>query len=316
MITSKNGLSRRAFGPAAFVLFAAAAFLLPTLIKAQTYSSGQPVWPAFEGWEKNDDGSFNLVFGYMNDNWEEELNVPIGVENNIQPGGPDQGQPTHFQPRRNRFMFRIRVSKDFGQKELVWTLTTQGKAQKAYGSLRPDLVIENVDIMSEGGALGAGSSSPELRADKPPVIKLEGGKTRTAKVGQPLAITAVTTDDGIPRARPGSGNAQPAGRGRNPAMFPPYRVTVGKTLGLHTSWFVYRGAGKVTIDPDQVKAWEDTRNGANSPWAPYWIPPPFPADGKQTVQVTFDEPGTYVLAMRADDGALTSDEMVTVNVSR
>ena len=213
-------------------------------------------------------------------------------------------------------MFRIRVPKDFGQKELVWTLTTQGKAQKAFGSLRPDLVIENVDIMSEGGALGAGSSSPELRADKPPVIKLEGAKTRTAKVGQPLAITTVTTDDGIPRARPGSGNAQPAGRGRNPAMFPPYRVTVGKTLGLHTSWFVYRGSGKVTIDPDQVKAWEDTRNGANSPWGPYWVPPPFPADGKQTVQVTFDEPGTYMLCMRADDGALTSDEIVTVNVSR
>jgi hypothetical protein len=316
MITLKNGLSRRALGPAAFVLFAAAVFLLPTLIKAQTYSSGQPVWPAFEGWEKNDDGSFNLVFGYMNDNWEEEPNVPIGAENNIQPGGPDQGQPTHFQPRRNRFMFRIRVPKDFGQKELVWTLTTQGKAQKAYGSLRPDLVIENVDIMSEAGALGAGSSSPELRADKPPVIKLEGAKTRTAKVGQPLAITTVTTDDGIPRARPGSGNAQPAGRGRNPAMFPPYRVTVGKTLGLHTSWFVYRGSGKVTFDPDQIKAWEDTRNGANSPWGPYWIPPPFPADGKQTVQVTFDEPGTYMLCMRADDGALTSDEMVTVNVSR
>jgi hypothetical protein len=314
MITSKN--SRRAFGPAAFVLFAAATFLFPTLIKAQTYSSGQPVWPAFEGWEKNDDGSFNLVFGYMNDNWEEEPNVPIGPENNIQPGGPDQGQPTHFQPRRNRFMFRIRVPKDFGQKELVWTLTTQGKAQKAFGSLRPDLVIENVDIMSEAGALGAGSSSPELRADKPPVIKLEGAKTRTAKVGQPLAITTVTTDDGIPRARPGSGNAQPAGRGRNPAMFPPYRVTVGKTLGLHTSWFVYRGSGKVTIDPDQIKAWEDTRNGANSPWGPYWIPPPFPADGKQTVQVTFDEPGTYMLCMRADDGALSSDEMVTVNVSR
>jgi hypothetical protein len=316
MITSKNGFPRRAFGPAAFVLFAAAVFLLPTLIKAQTYSSGQPVWPAFEGWEKNDDGSFSLVFGYMNDNWEEELYVPVGPDNNVQPGGPDQGQPTRFQPRRNRFMFRIRVPKDFGQKELVWTLTTQGKAQKAYGTLRPDLVIENVDIMSESGALGAGSSSPELRADKPPAIKLEGGKTRTAKVGQPIAITTVTTDDGIPRARPGTGNAQPGGRGRNPAMFPPYRVTVGKTLGLHTSWFVYRGAGKVTFDPDQVKAWEDTRNGANSPWAPYWTPPPFPADGKQTVQVTFDEPGTYVLCLRADDGALTSDEMVTVNVSR
>ena len=67
-MSTSNRIARRAFGPAVFVLFAAAVFLLPTLIKAQTYSSGQPVWPAFEGWERNEDGSFNLVFGYMNDN--------------------------------------------------------------------------------------------------------------------------------------------------------------------------------------------------------------------------------------------------------
>src|SRR5262245_41744998 len=312
----KSASARRAFGPAVFVVLAAAFFLLPALVKAQTYSSGQPVWPAFEGWEKNADGSFNLVFGYMNDNWEEEPFVPIGMDNNIQPGGPDQGQPTRFQPRRNRFMFRIRVPKDFGGKELVWTLTTQGNAQKAYGSLRADLVLENIDLMSETGALGPGSSNPEIRADKAPVVKIEGAKTRSAKVGEPLTLTTITTDDGVPRARPGQGNANVGGRGRNPAMLPPYRITVNKSLGLHTSWYVHRGGGGVTFAPEQIKAWEDTRSGANSPWAPYWSAPAFPADGKQTVQATFDEPGTYVLCVRADDGALTGDDMVTVTVSR
>jgi hypothetical protein len=307
--------ARRAAGPAVFVLVAAAVLLVPQqLARAQSYSSGQPVWPAFEGWEKNDDGSFNLVFGYMNDNWAEELNVPIGPENNIQPGGPDQGQPTHFLPRRNRFIFRVRVPKDFGDKEMVWTLATQGKAQKAYGTLRPDLQIENIDIMSETGALGAGSSNPQIRADKPPLVKIEGGKTRAAKVGQPLSISTVVTDDGVPRARP---PVPPGARGgRNPALIPPYRPTVAKNLGLHLSWYVYRGGGNVTFEPAQIKTWEDTRSGANSPWAPYWTPPPFPEDGRQTVQVTFDEPGTYVLCARADDGALTGDEMVTVTVTR
>src|ERR1700752_4705908 len=76
-------------------------------LSGQSYSSGQPVWPAFEGWEKNDDGSFNFVFGYMNDNWQQELDVPVGPDNALEPGGPDRGQPTHFQPRRNRFMFRV-----------------------------------------------------------------------------------------------------------------------------------------------------------------------------------------------------------------
>jgi hypothetical protein len=92
-------------------------------------------------------------------------------------------------------------------------------------------------------------------------------------------------------------------------------VTVGKNVGLHVSWFVYRGAGKVTFDPPQIKAWEDTRTGANSPWAPIWVAPDMPADGKVVVQATFDEPGTYVLHGVADDGALLGSDEVTVTVT-
>jgi hypothetical protein len=292
---------------------AAVVTLASRSVTGQTYSSGQPVWPAFEGWEKNQDGSFSFVFGYMNDNWLEELNVPIGPDNNVEPGGPDQGQPTHFQPRRNRFMFRVRVSKDWGDKEMVWSLTTQGKTQKVYASLRTDLLIENIDLMSETGALGAGISNPELRANKAPMVKIAGSKSLSVKVEQPVTLTAFVTDDGVPKVRP----SRPLGPGPgNPNLLPPRRITVGKNLGLHLAWFVYRGAGKVTFEPSQVKTWEDTRATANSPWAPIWSPPPVPPDGKYVVTATFDEPGIYVLRARADDGALTADDDLTVTVSR
>lgn len=304
-------MSRLALRSTVLALVCAAAWLMPGVARAQSYDRGQQVWPAFEGWEKNEDGTFNLVFGYMNDNWEEELDVPIGADNSFSPGPADQGQPTHFLPRRNRFIFRVKVPKDFGDKELVWTLNTRGKPQKAYGSLRLDLLIENVDIMSETGALGAGSSNPELRADKAPVVKIDGPKTLTAKVGQPLQLTAVVTDDGIPRVR-----AIPPERARQAMRIPPYRPTVAKNLGLHLAWFVYRGAGSVEFDPPQIKVWEDTRVGTNSPWAPVWVAPPVPADGRYQARVTFSEPGTYVLRARADDGALTGDEDVTVTVTR
>ncbi len=309
MTSITQRFTRRALWPAALVL-ALSMCLFPSALRAQSYSSGQPVWPAYEGWEQNADGSFNLVFGYMSDNWEEELNIPVGPDNNLQPGGPDQGQPTHFLPRRNRFIFRVRVPKDFGDKELVWTLTSQGKAQKAYGSLRLDLHIEDIDIMSETGALGAGSSNPELRADKAPIVKIEGASTRSAKVGQPLTLSALVTDDGIPKVR-----AFPADRLKAASRQVPYRPTVNKNLGLHAGWFVYRGAGAVDFEPAQIKTWEDTRTGANSPWAPIWVAPPLPADGKHSVQVTFKESGTYVLRIRADDGALASDADITVTVT-
>ena len=307
-----------ALGPIAMCFVVALAVAGSVRATGQTYSSGQPVWPAFEGWEKNDDGSFSFVFGYMNDNWLEEFDVPIGPENSIEPGGPDRGQPTHFQPRRNRFVFRVRVPKDWGDKEMVWTLATRGTARKAYASLRTDLLLENIDIMSETGALGPGSSNPEIRADKPPAIAIVGGKALTAKAGQPLTLTAIVTDDGIPRRRGGQQGPPPGRGGQDTPSFrpPPSRPTVGKNLGLHLAWFVYRGAGAVSFEPLQVKTWEDTRAGANSPWAPFWTPPPVPAEGKYVVTATFAEPGTYVLRARADDGALTSDEDVTVTVSR
>src|SRR5215475_7845236 len=107
-----------------------------------TYSRGQNISPAYEGWEQAADGSKYFVFGYMNRNWQEEIDVPVGAENNFSVGGEDLGQPTHFLPRRNRFVFRVKAPANFTEKdELVWTLTTKGKTEKAYATLRLDYQI-------------------------------------------------------------------------------------------------------------------------------------------------------------------------------
>jgi hypothetical protein len=331
--------------------------VLSVTIAAQSlsYTKGQNVAPAYEGWEQAADGTKYFLFGYMNRNWEEEIDVPIGPENGFNVGGADQGQPTHFLPRRNRFVFRVKVPANFGAKdELIWTLTTHGKTEKAYATLRPDYIVDDVVKASETGALGAGTSSPEVRGNKPPTLSVKEIKSRTVKIGEPMMIATEVKDDGIPkprnlqrvaaaqaRAAEQTTGAQPATAppaaastpaatpaataaiagailGRNPAMVPPTRITVGKNLGLHTSWFLYRGpaGGKVMFDPPQVKAWEDTRAGANSPWAPLWSAPHLPPDGKEEVHVTFSAPGTYVLRCRADDGALLADEEVTIVVTR
>jgi hypothetical protein len=316
------------------VLGAALAFVsVPAGAQSLSYSSGQNVSPAYEGWQEAADGSRYFLFGYMNRNWEEELNVPVGPDNSFN-AGADLGQPTHFLPRRNRFVFKVPVPKNFTEKdELIWTLTTRGKAEKAYATLRIDYQIDDVVIASETGALGAGTSSPEVRANKAPVVAVQGAKALTAKVGQPLNLVTLVTDDGVPKrrlaglagaavanegsrrdtseTRPSSGNPIRANR----ALMPPARVTVGKNVGLHLSWFVYRGAGAVSFDPEQIAAWEDTRTGANSPWAPVWTAPELPPDGKVPVRATFSEPGTYVLRARADDGALMGDDEVTVTVA-
>jgi hypothetical protein len=282
-----------------------------------TYSSGQAVSPAYEGWWPNDDGSFTMFFGYMNSNWQQEFDIPVGPDNNIEPGGPDQGQPTHFFPRRNPFLFTVRVPKDFGTRELTWTLTANGKTERAYASLKPDYRIDKQVMSTEvGGDLG--SLRDELRTNIPPELKVDGGKHRSAKVGEPITLIAFAKDpDNLPARREpapqrGGGPPPPATAAR-----PPASLAARSGPGLRLSWIVYRGkAAAATFSPDQMKTWMDTRMYGNSPWSPPYIIPPAPVDGKWVNQVTFHEPGTYVLRAVASDGSLFTYDNVTVNVTR
>jgi hypothetical protein len=290
---------------------------------AQTlsYLRGQSISPAFEGWELNDDGSFNMLFGYMNRNWEEELDIPIGPGNGFSPEPADRGQPSHFYPRRNRFVFKVRVPKDWGNQELVWTLTANGATERAYATLRPDSFVDDLVQASEQGALGAGVSSPAMRKNTAPTLEVDSSPTRTVRVGEAVRLSAFAVDDGLPKPRfgPGSRNERFFDRpvnGQHPSMRAPVALTVGNQTGLRVSWFVYRGPNAVTFDPEQTKVWEDTRVGANSPWAPRWIAPTIPENGRVDTTVTFEKPGTYVLRCMASDGAIHSTYDVTFTVTK
>ena len=258
------------------------------------YSRGQNVAPAFEGWEQNPDGTFTLVFGYMNRNMDERLHIPIGPDNRLEPGNTDRGQPTYFLPRRNRYVFDVVVPADFGDKEMVWTLTAKGKTETAYGTLKPDYVIDNSLKMKDLGGLGA-----EAVENKAPVVSIEGSRHRTVTVGEPLTLTAVASDDGIPAPRPASR--------RMPVNY--------NALGLRVAWLVLRGAGdEVAFEPEQFKVYTDYRG--DSPWTPGWAPPPIPADGRYPVTAVFGESGTYVLRVMAHDGGLITNVDVTVVVTK
>ena len=91
---------------------------------------GASITPAFEGWYKNDDGSFSLLIGYYNRNSKEPLTIPIGPNNKIEPGDPDQGQPTFFETGRQWGVFVIKVPKDFGEQgRSSGRITSNGETQ-------------------------------------------------------------------------------------------------------------------------------------------------------------------------------------------
>src|SRR6202163_3550287 len=106
------------------------------------HESGSNITGAFEGWVKNPNSSFNLLLGYFNRNTKQELDVPIGPNNRVEPGGPDRGQPTHFVPGRQWGVFSITVPKDFGaDNKLTWTIVSNGKTTAVPFSLNPLWVI-------------------------------------------------------------------------------------------------------------------------------------------------------------------------------
>ena len=292
-----------------------AAFLLvfPSLVLADTYQQGRHVEPAYEGWRPNPDGTFSFMFGYMNENWSEEPDAAIGDNNSFSPGDADRGQPTHFLPRRNRFNFEVVVPSDWGDRELVWTLNINGVERKAYATLKDDYLVDNMVIASETGSLGPGTSSPESRANIPPIATIQGDNIRSTRVGEAVILSTQVIDDGLPVTRRDPTITEDALRRR--MMRAPSKLTVQKINGLFLAWNVYRGKGKVTFDPPMPKPWEDTRTAANSPWGALWLPPEIPEDGIYEVTATFDEPGTYILWTRADDGGLYHDDYITVNVT-
>src|SRR5437867_6832121 len=189
---------------------------------AGQYNRGQDVVPSYDGWRANADGSFSMYFGYMNRNYEEELDIGIGPGNNVD--GGDRGQPTHFYPRRHWFVFKVVVPKDWGvDKKVVWTLSIRGKTNTAKGWLQPDWEINN-EVMMEN--VGAGNRDPENEA---PVIT--GTDPQTITLPNTVTLSAVARDDLLPKPRarrnPGEANVE--------------------AQGLSVQWIQYRGPGAITF---------------------------------------------------------------------
>ena len=276
------------------------------------YNSGQTVQPIFQGWSRNTDGSFDMHFGYLNRNYIEEVNVPIGADNFIDMAGLDQRQrqPTYFHARSNRDIFSVTVPADFGDREIVWSLSTQGKTLQAIGWLQSEWEIEEY---------GGRKPDAETLANQPPEITVNTAVS--VALSATLSLTARVTDDGLPKPEPEETEeerrqkeaaARRPTQARPPLLTPPedaleIPVNVPQLAltargnkitaqppddKLTVSYIVWRGQGSISTQPQ----FAEVENGA------------------ATTSITFSKPGEYELQVRAYDGGKSTYEFVTVNV--
>jgi len=238
------------------------------------YARGQNVVPVFEGWVANPDGTFGLLFGIFNRNWEETVFIPVGADNRLEPGGPDRGQPTVFIPRRDRNLFEVTVPKDFGNKEVVWTLTSRGRTERAFGALVPQQVLTRRMVLAGAGRdfFDDDDTGDERSANQPPTATVDPVQAITLPNRATLAVSI--TDDGLSTSRVGGGRG-----GRR----------------LRVNWSTYRGPALVAFEPEG----SDVSS---------------PTGGKVTTVASFAAPGTYVLRATATDvgGYITRKDITVV----
>jgi hypothetical protein len=185
------------------------------------HESGQSITGAFEGWYANTDGSFTILVGYYNRNLKQEFDIPTGPNNRIEPGGPDYGQPTHFLPGRQWGIFTIRVPKDFGDKKLTWTLTSNGKTTA---------IPLNINTLWEVSPFieASGNTPPFIGfSESGPFVQGPAGPSTTLSttLPEPVALNVWVADD-----------AKAPAAGMRPRTSP---VTLG--------WSKFRGPGNVTF---------------------------------------------------------------------
>jgi hypothetical protein len=238
-----------------------------SLQEEPSHDSGSSITGAYEGWFKNPDGTFSLLLGYYNRNSAEEIDIPIGPDNKIEPGGPDAGQPTHFMIGRRYGLFAVKVPADFGTKKITWTLVANGKTTVIPAGLHVDYEISPwLEVM--------GNTPPVLRfEEKGPSVQGPQGMSTKAKatVAKPLELDVWASDDAKLSTTSG---ARPKNLG-SPAT---------------VQWTKYRGPGDVKFANDKPPV---EKVPGYDPGAAF--------SGKAITSATFSKPGEYVLHVVEND---------------
>ena len=244
----------------------------PTAIPQPRRQFGASITGAFEGWfpSESDKDSRTFVVGYFNRNTQEEMDIPIGPDNRIEPGGEDMGQPTHFLPGRRFGMFAIPVPKNFTPDDkYTWTIFANGQYSSIPLKLHPDYVISPFREIAVGNTPPVIRFEPNGTAIQGPIAMLAHAEVRTASLSKPLELTLWITDD----MKYTSGTGAPRSADRPP---------------ITLLWSKYRGPGAVKFENARPRA-----EGIASESEGF--------SGKATTNVTFAQPGDYVLHVTVND---------------
>ncbi len=251
-------------------------------------ASGESVAPMFNGWVKNEDGSTTMVFGFANLNRDATVDVPLGTNNKLEPEQFQGAQPTHF-PVYNRggFVgiqergaFAVNVPAEMAGTEVIWTLTSGGNTYSIPGrATHPAYELSN-------GVAAAGSLRPAIRLkeDGPESTDSVGiyAEPQTTTVGKAITLSALIQDRG---QRDGYEGVEP--------YYAP-----------GSAWLLHQGPAKPEIETPEISGSDRASENPNSNKTNDWY--------EVSTQITFPQPGDYVIRLRADNFLATDSKFDNV----
>ncbi len=256
--------------------------------------TGEAIYPALEGWGPHKDGSTVILLGYYNRNSTQAFDIPIGPDNQIEPGGPDYGQPTHFDPRQQHGVFAIKVPKDFGSKKLTWTLRVNGQATSVTFWLNPPYRVDFFKNAATGNEPPVVKFSPDGPLLTGPPLDI--AQTLSTTVNVPVTLRLWASDR--PPTAPGAGDELAEIRSRG-SVVDPVAIIGDDTFGgpargrpraerpdITVIWKKHRGPGTVTFKDNRV-ALRTNRD---------------PKIFREAITTaSFDRPGEYILRAQIID---------------
>lgn len=189
-------------------LTAIAIFVTALCVSSASAQVNQPVYPAYEGYMKNPDGSYTLSFAYFNHN-AEPVTISPGDRNSFAPAPGDRQQPTTFRPGHWRLQCVMVVDPEFDGK-LKWTLSYAGTTT----GTSEHMLQSNWNIVEGAADLKQIDYAKVPRGvclNRAPVVRVLGALTGrggrgpapslavTASVGERLSLFGSVNDEGLPR---------------------------------------------------------------------------------------------------------------------
>ena len=186
----------------------AVSLFAPSMAIAQSHY-GQPIYPGYQGFLDNPDGSVTMVFQYFS-HGRDSVTIPVGPQNRFT-GVEDRNQPTTFLPGNHEFVCVLIVESRQAAEELRWTVAfPQAESATSLDPLNREYMLVERSQERTVRDLDIENAPRGVCLNKAPLVRTNARRffgvgdsdsveEVEARLGEDLELNGSAQDEGLPR---------------------------------------------------------------------------------------------------------------------